>query len=393
MTLKNNQKVLCVLLLCAMLIALAGCSQSPDVKPQVSSAKGIRISSEVLNKVGLDEKWAIDSVNSGGAKIKHILKKGNNLLIYNSDSILYCLNMDTGRTKWEKRFPKKFGNIALLSYYQNRVLLAISNNIFEIDIDSGVQSNNWEVPFKPTSTVARDENYLFVGGSDNMFYCLELPNLVGSWKSLHSNPPKGDIWIDTRIVEGETVGSIYFACNNGKMYATSYEKPSLLWTLETTGDIPGCVFNKDACFLPSTDTSLYCVNSQSGRIFWKFLAGGKLYDLPSITSNYVYQAVRNKSLVCLERYPDGNSPASGLERVSPEVVWELDKGTKFICEVGSRVYAATELGQLVVMNNNTGEKEGSIDIPGVDMIYSNPDDDYLVLANEAGAVTVLRPVK
>ncbi len=388
----KNCKFICAVLSLVMLFAVSGCGYFQQ-KQVATDDQEIRLSPDILDQLGLSERWIIKSLGGSNTTIKNVEKSGNNLLVFNSDSALYCINMVTGGVKWEVRFPQKFGNLAQLSFYKNRVLIALSNNIFEINIDSGSQTNHWELSFTPTTSVARDEECMFVGATDDRFYCLQLPLLTDNWKSLQSQQPKGDIWLDTRKQEGETVGNVYFTCDNGTMYAAKYDERKLIWTLKSTGDIPGSLFDKDQCFMPSTDTALYCVNSQTGGLFWKYLSGGKMYEVPSVTGRYVYQPVLGKSLVCLERYPDGHVPGDGSDRLIPKVVWELNRGTQFLCESNSKVFAVNDAGQMVIMNNATGNKELAVYLPNVDVYYSNTQDDLLILANKSGDIMVLQAAR
>ena len=385
---KNMSKAIFTLLALTMVITISGCGLLNKEKEVV--VENIRLSPDILDKIGLEEKWVIRSLGGPKTIIKTMMKKGTTLYVFNSNSSLYSINMLTGGVNWEARFPVKLGNLAQISTYENRVLIALSNEIYELNIDNGNETNHWVLQFTPTTSIARDETLLFAGASDDRFYCLKLPLLTTVWKSLQSEQPKDTIWLDTKEVEGKRVGNVYFTCDNGTVYAAKYDKRELVWILETAGDVPGCVFDKDQCFVPSTDTALYCVDKEDGKIFWKYLTGGKLFDVPAVTDNFVYQPVLNKSLVCLERYPEGQIPGNGLERLTPKVRWELKKGTKMLSEVGDRVFAVNEAGQMVVMNNKTGNKEYAFYMPNVNIFYSNTEDDMLILANLTGDIMVLQ---
>ncbi len=386
---KNTSKAICILSAFTFLISLCSCGLLPSKKPEVVN-KDIRLSSDILDKIGLEEKWVIQDLGGPQTTIKAMLKKGSALYIFNSNSSFYCINMLTGGVNWEARFPQKLGNLAQLSTYNNRVLIALSNEIFELNVENGNETNHWVLPFTPTTSIARDEELLFAGASDDRFYCMKLPLLTTVWKSLQTEQPKDVIWLDTREEKGKRVGNVFFTCDNGTMYAAKYDKRQLVWELKTSGSIPGSVFDKDQCFVPSTDTALYCVNKENGNIFWKYLAGGKLYEVPAVTEKFVYQPILNKSLVCLERYPEGKTPAEGHERLIPKVRWELKTGTKMLSEVGDRVFTVNEAGQMVVMNNKTGQKEYAFYMPNVDTFCSNTEDDLLLLANKTGDILVLQ---
>ncbi len=389
----RNSKVFVLALAVIMISSLnaSGMFFPGQKAKQGNEIKDIRLSSDILNELALTEKWVIYSLGGGKAQINNIEKSGNNLLVFNSDSALFCINLTTGGVKWEKRLPQRYGSLAQISFYQDRVLMAVSNHVFEFALDSGIETNHWELPFMPTTSIARDEDMLFVGATDDRFYCLKLPMLTQVWKSRHSQQPNGKVWLDTRITDEGKVGNVYYTCDNGSMYAALYDQRKLLWTVATTGDIAGSVFDNGQCFIASTDTALYCLNADNGGIFWKYLSGGKLFDLPVVTNEHVYQAVQNRSLVCLERYPQGLKPQAGAERLTPAVRWELKGGTKFICEAGERVFTANSSGQMVVMNNRTGQQEVAVYLPGIDVFFANTQDDMLILADKTGNIMVLQP--
>ena len=382
-------KATSTLIALSLILTVSGCGFSLSKEKEIVSPK-IRLSSDILDKIGLEEKWVIQDLGGPKTTIKNMVKNGNALYIFNSNSSLYSINMTTGGVNWEHRFPQKLGNLVQISTYNNRVLIAISTEIFELNSENGNETNHWNLPFTPTTSVARDEKLLFVGATDDRFYCLKLPLLTTVWKDLQSQQPKHKIWLDTRDENGKRVGNVYFSRDNGTVYAAKYDKRELVWSLETAGDIPGCIFDKDQCFVPSTDTALYCVNKENGDIFWKYLSGGKLYATPAVTDKYVYQPVLNKSLVCLERYPEGITPADGKSRLIPSVRWELKSGTQMLSQVGDRVFAVNEAGQMVIMNNKTCQKEYAFYMPNVDTFYSNTEDDMLILANKFGNIMVLQ---
>ena len=118
-----------------------------------------------------------------------------------------------------------------------------------------------------------------------------------------------------------------------------------------------------------------------------------MYSLPAVTDNYVYQTILNKSMVCLERFPDGVKPGAGVERLQPSVVWEYPKGAQFLCESGERVFLTNDAGQLVIMNSRTRNKEYSVYLKDIDTFYSNTQDNLLILASKTGDIMVLQPVK
>ena len=241
-----------------LMFTVTGCSNIGKLmgkKPEIVE-KEIRLSPDILHNIGLSERWVIKSLGGDHTTIMNIEKQGNDLLIFNSDSILYCIDMITGGVKWEKRFMRKFGNLAEISFYKNRTLVVLSNQVYELNLANGNETNHWEMPFSPTTSVARDEEMLFVGATDNRFYCLKLPLLTHIWKSLQSKQAKGNIWLDTKTVDGKTVGNVYFSCEDGSVYAARYDKRELMWTLKTAGDIPGCVYDNNQCFIPSTE---YCI--------------------------------------------------------------------------------------------------------------------------------------
>ena len=64
----------------------------------------------------------------------------------------------------------------------------------------------------------------------------------------------------------------------------------LLWKTQTAGETFGVVIDDPGqeCYLPSSDTGLYCLNGQTGELLWKYFSGGKLTELPDLTERFVY---------------------------------------------------------------------------------------------------------
>ena len=265
-----------------------------------------------------------------------------------------------------------------MEYYDDRMLFVLGHEIVEVHQGTGKIMRRVSLKFSPTTSAARSDKHIFVGSSDKRFYCLRLEDGIILWHSVQPQEPLGAV----RVKDDK----VYFCGKDGALYVSRTGERDLLWKTQTAGETFGVVIDDTGqeCYLPSSDTGLYCLNGQTGKPLWKYLSGGKLTELPELTGRFVYQGVEQSSLLCLER-----SPASSAGTLR----WELKNGSRFLAENGVVSYAMTHNNELTIMNNETGKRELSFYVPGMELFASNKEGAMIFMANRAGTIVALKPNK
>lgn len=130
---------------------------------------------------------------------------------------------------------------------------------------------------------------LYVGFSDETFYCINAYNGSIIWMKLASDLP-GAI-SDTPAVENDQV---YFGSGRYLMCLNA-STGEFLWLLQTNDLIkgsPSVIDNK--IYVGSYDKNLYCIFS-NGTLSWTFQANEKIWTKPVVSENRVYFSASNPS--------------------------------------------------------------------------------------------------
>jgi outer membrane protein assembly factor BamB len=108
---------------------------------------------------------------------------------------------------------------------------------------------------------------------------------------------------------------VYIGCSDNRLYAFDLNTGEERWNYTTKGPIyatPAFTYRDERIVFGTTDgdNSLYCLNSTSGELIWKFEAGEKVAASPIIAGNIVYQAVMNKRIYVLDLNGSGDGTTS-----------------------------------------------------------------------------------
>jgi len=362
----------------AMLFMAVGCGMVKDISSESVGPKEISITADLLEKAGLREQWHIPNLLIGrGDQIKRIFYHNSKLFVLDNHNKLYALAGLDGNPLWSESLCDPHSSCSEPEFYKDRILFVAGNTIVEVSEKDRKITMRIPLKFPATTTAARDDDFVFVGSRDNRFYCLEIANAaVKKWHSVQPAQPVGSV---------KVVGDkVFFVCKDGVLYVCRTDRRKEIWHVSTADQTPGVVVDNNRCYLPSTDTALYCYDADSGDKIWKYLAGGKLTSVPVLTKKFVYQAVGQKSLLCLERNPvDKNG----------YLKWELPNGAQLLAENGPVSYAITHDDELTLMDNVNGKRQLSFYVANVDLCPTNTEDNTIFLANRNGSIIALTPKK
>ena len=364
-----------------LLVVSVGCQpkvavKAPGTTPtadEITRVAGIPL--KMLDKADLRVNWLISKLAMGqGRRIEQIFYHNGQLYLINNSNKLYALDGAKGILLWTRSLGGSQGRCQPVEFYQDRLLVLLDKTYMELSESDGRILHKVQLKFTPTTSAARTKERVFVGSDNMRFYSLRREDGVSLWHSVQPDKPLGRIAVSQ--------GNVYFVCKNGTLYVSRTDKREKVWQADTNGKVCGVVVSNGQCFLPSTDTALYCFRAKSGMPMWKYLTGGALAELPILTERFAYQRVKLASLLCMDRRPRTNQGA---------VKWELPNGYCMLAENGSISYAMTLNKELTLMNNDTGKRIISFYVPDMDLYVRNNEDSLIFLADKEGMILSLRP--
>ena len=329
----------------------------------------------VLEKSQLRQVWpAVQLPLNQDRILKRIYYNNGSIYALSDRNQLFAVEAQTGNLIWSRQLPSPQAVCSEVNFYENDLLLVISDTLLQIRHTDGEVTVEKKFKFPVTTNAARTVTSYFAGSHDKNFYCLDFADGTTIWRNVCQARPVGRVTVD--------VEKVFFVTEDNMLYVSNTERRKLLWQHQAFGRLPGAVVDQRQCYLPSGDTGLYCFDKIMGDLQWKYLCGGALGELPVVTGTGVYQYVEQKSLLCLEKQADSEN---GRLR------WELDRGRCLLSENGAISYCLTLDNEIAVMDNATGRAVTRFYVAGVDLFVQNDKDTRIILASEGGKVVVLQP--
>lgn len=375
---KNRGNVLVGLLALAMLVAAGGGCAAPQAtaEDETSTAGLYRVAGiprDILDKAGLEVLWNIDLPMLRSKRVEHIFYRNGRVYAVDDRNTLIAVEGETGIVEWTTRLAGATEGCSTPTFPDGTILLVVGNTLVQVRASDGTILAQHEPDVSITTNAVRADSLFLFGGGDRRFHALKAKTWIPEWRTLVRRQPRGSV--------ATTGDRVFFVTRDNTLYVSRTLDRELVWKFQANGSLCGVLVDGDQCLLPSEDTTLYCLNPSNGRVLWQHLSGGRLEELPVVTTNAIYQPVAGKSLLCVEREA----------REGQRVRWELPDGRCLLSENGDRTYALTHSNTLAVMDNARGQVILTFYTPGTELAVSNIEDNLIVLASRDGNVLALRP--
>lgn len=228
----------------------------------------------------------------------------NFVYISSTSGSIYCLDANTGSTKWTyksnadhirsltvKNNPNRFFNSPVMSG-EDLYTGGTDGNMYSVNASTG--KLNWKL--QTGGSVFCDasvfDSKLFFGSDDKNFYCVS-PDGKVIWKKD----------LGTKFLANSTFynGQVVIPGIDGYVYSLNISDGSVSWKFETKGTIcapPLLQGNK--IFIGSYDKSIYCLNAADGNEIWKFECEGRVKTAAVIWKNFVFVGSEPQNIYCFK---------------------------------------------------------------------------------------------
>ncbi len=401
----------------AVLLALAGCSYSPDAPvsvPQSATAStgdrssSSRISREVLSANGLEELWynppgdidhgvhAVDllgdslfiaAVPPGAARgnLRRVLRANLNTKWY----FEFEISGPIQQPPTVYQYPQGAGASA------NEVFFSQLDTVYCIDLRYGDLLWKQKLEFPISTRIVADELGIFVGSDNGRVYGVRKKSSIEDWTYLTGGGVKAAPAVSTpSVYVASTDGHVYkLAGRTGWVHGAS-------WKFKTGARVVAdpAVFSRWV-FVGSTDYKLYALESADGAVAWTFQAEAPIEDSPLVLSHksnqdYVY-------CIATERLASSEKRTLFAIRVANgEQIWRMTGVRKVVAMGKNNLYVindskSTSDRSLVALDIQTGQERFRLPIGSFDFIPVNVADGSqrergrIYLIAEDGTIQVL----
>jgi len=336
------------------------------------------VSRKLLEHARLKIQWETKLPIRATERLERLFILGNHIYALSDHNYVVSLNKETGHEIFSQSFaPAGYTMLGLELYKdeldKDELISIIGNSLVEINPEFGTEFRSKSLGFGVTCPAARNSSYFYLAGVDKRLRVLRAKDKVELFKV-------GAEKIITSVIADDDF--VVFSTDAGNVISMRPDKPNRLWQFEAGDGIVGPMLRDgESLFVASKDTYVYKLNLQHGRTpVWKYQTGGILDVSPRVTREVVYQYVRYRGL-------------SAIDKNSGALIWQLPEGVDLLAEANGKAYVITNAGTLVVMDNKKAKRLYLVNFARVSKYATNVTDSKIYIADEAGRIACLRPVK
>ena len=136
-------------------------------------------------------------------------------------------------------------------------------------------------------------------------------------------------------------------------------------------------------YASSTDSKLYALDRDTGRILWQYYSGSALKTSPKVTATMVYQYVQGKGIVGLDKINGG---------YNREPKWAAAGTVQFLSDDETNAYLRRQDNTLIAVDKQTGQIKFTSKSKKFSVFGSNTTGSTIYGATPDGQVVAIRPV-
>jgi outer membrane protein assembly factor BamB len=331
------------------------------------------VSPKLLERARLKIQWETKLPIRATERLERLFILGNHIYALSDHNYVVSLNRETGVVIFNRSFAPAGITMLGLELYKDELISIIGDRLVEINPEFGKELRSKSLEFSVTCPAVRNSSFFYLAGVDRRLRALRARDKVKLFEVAAEKTITSVIADDDFVV---------FSTDAGNVTSMTPGRPNRLWRFEAGDGIVGPVVRDgESLFAASKDTYVYKLNLQHGKTpVWKYQTGGILDASPRVTREVVYQYVRYRGL-------------SAIDKNSGALIWQLPEGVDLLAEANGKAYVITNAGTLVVMDNKKAKRLHSVNFASVSKYGANVTDSKIYIADEAGRIMCLKPVK
>ncbi|MGD0465038.1 MAG: PQQ-binding-like beta-propeller repeat protein [Tepidisphaeraceae bacterium] len=256
------------------------------------------------------------------------------------------------------------------------------------------------VNYNITNQAVGNRNYVYVG-MDFKRGCLAQADVTQDilpvqWTFLTFGTVDGPVAISENV--------IYCASEDGSVRACLEDRtpfwPLLADSTFSTGSkiVSGVVVDNRSCYFSTTAGKLYCLDKNTGRLRWQYIAGMDLNYGPQVTETAVYQFVPGAGLAAIDKTTKMTieSQEAAVEAPFHNPRWTLPGAGRILAEDAQFVYVVlgrpNEVRGLAAVDKASGEVAFATHRRDLIAVTSDPKGALFYGVSRGGLVVAMKPV-
>jgi outer membrane protein assembly factor BamB len=181
--------------------------------------------------------------------------------------------------------------------------------LYAIDLNTGKEIWKFHTRGEIRSAVCLSDSQLFLNGGDGSLYCLNKETGKLFWKFNTKGERKydfADYFHSTPVLFNET---IYCGSGDGNFYAVNSKTGQSVWVFKTGNIVhTTAAISNNKIFFGSHDGNVYALRLENGELIWKFKTAGHRYfpagevqGSPEVFRNLVFIGARDYNVYALDQ--------------------------------------------------------------------------------------------
>jgi outer membrane protein assembly factor BamB len=301
------------------------------------------------------------------------------LYVQSTNGTLHAIDAENGQTIWAVSIGQPNYPTLRPAANDRHVCVVNGSRLFVLERSNGETVWYRDLSCNPAYGPAMGNTMVFVPGMNGEIEGYWLPTAEDS---NDGRPP----WVyrsGARISGQPTVTATTCSWPTaaGQMYVAEMADPKVRFRLDTAGPIQGstAALPPSQLFVTSTDGYVFSVDEVSGEFRWDFSSGEAILQSPVAIGDSVFAVTDHDNLYCL-------SVADGAEK------WLVTHVRGILGASQDCLYVSGRLGEVAVLNRQTGGRLASLPAIGLDVRLVNAQTDRLYLGTREGLLLCLKPI-
>jgi len=316
-------RILAGLAVAVALVSTPSCGGPVTTKGPAVEA-GLPVSLAAAADKGYERLWQTDFLLAPNTTLAKMWLCGKYIVGCGSDNRIYCANAKTGVTIWAYKAAEDFQTVWQPAVDKDTLWVATTMRLLAFEAATGRQLASTDLDFAPAARPLTNGVHCFIPDAKGWLQAVALLPKVVSWGRVMHDSITAAPAMDSTF--------IYFAGQNGIVYASHQNARHIVWEYKTEGAIVADLKRtaKGLVLAGSLDYMLYAFQGSSGRVIWRYNAGEPVRMAPYTVDKQVFVFTKAAGLATLAA-ANGRvqwTLADGADLVSadPKVVYPRPQG-------------------------------------------------------------------
>ena len=186
-----------------------------------------------------------------------------------------------------------------------------------------------------------------------------------------------------RVLSQPVLGqrSIAWSTDAGNVYVAGTAKAAMWYRVNTLGKVIAPIaYQAPGRYVANCrDGFVYCIDEPTGDMVWRQSLGEVLTSEPVLVKNRAYIVSRDKNCYCLDMR-------------NGKIIWSQPNLQRIVAASGKRLYALDRLGNLMILNLETGGRFKTVSAGKIDFVVSNPLTDRIYMGTRNGLIQCVHEI-